>query len=254
LQFTTENKLILIALIKCQSELKSITFDAINPHFKAKYLTLAGIQDFTRQILFNNDLAVIQSIEFDEQKSFVQTCLVHSSGQMISFNSPLIIGKNDMQGLGSAITYAKRYALSSLLSISGDDEDDDANLAVKQKPSTKAEVQKVEDPLDFVLNLGSIKNKKLGELDEQKLRDVRAWLGNEIKKDPKGPKTKFYQFACGQIEKVLKKNYDPYKGDPVSKSPPQLTVKIPVNLQDDQWPPEDKTQPFYENPFEEYQE
>lgn len=241
--FSVDQKQIFKSIVQCQSELKSIAYDSSNPHFKNKYVSLPAIQDFIRPILYKHKLAVLQSIEVLDDKFLVQTILAHESGEMISFNSPLIVSQNTMQGLGSAITYAKRYALSSILNISGD-EDDDANLASSSKniQSKQSEQKQTlpDNPLDFVLNLGTIKNKKLGEIDEAKLRDVGNWLSAEIKKAPKAPKSRFYGVAYGQIKKALKVFEDQAK--PKDAPPDDFDMQ--------NFAPDDSSQDV-KNPFEE---
>jgi hypothetical protein len=129
------------ALAKAQSEIESIPFNRINPHFKSKYADLAITIEKTKPALSKNGLMVIQAVENDGTEYFVESMLVHSSGQWIKSRVNLILNKNDMQGVGSATTYAKRYAAQSLLFVAGDD-DDDANAVSQPKPSPAPPVQK----------------------------------------------------------------------------------------------------------------
>lgn len=90
--------------------------------YKFKYATFANIIDKIKQPLSDNGLSFTQLVNED---GGVTTILMHSSGEYIS--STLVIkGENTPQGIGSTITYSKRYALSSILGICADD-DDDAN-------------------------------------------------------------------------------------------------------------------------------
>ncbi len=123
------------ALAKAQGEFKSISMDKVNPHFKSKYASLTATQEATREVLSKFGLGLIQSIDIENEHYYLETLLSHSSGQWTSSRLKLILEKNNMQGLGSAITYAKRYAWQAILGVVGD-EDDDGNAA-SQKPQAQ---------------------------------------------------------------------------------------------------------------------
>lgn len=117
------------AVSKAQAEIKPAVLDMTNPHYKSKYASLTSILEAIREPLAKNNLAVLQQVETDEDGYWINTILAHSSGQEISNSFRLIVNKNDMQGLGSAITYGRRYGISALLGVV-DTEDDDGNGAV----------------------------------------------------------------------------------------------------------------------------
>ncbi len=120
------------ALSKFQGEIKNPGNTADNPFFKSKYAPLNEILNVARPILAKNGLSVIQTPSGDGQNIILTTTLIHSSGEWIE--SPELVLKADKataQGAGSAITYARRYALSAILGISSED-DDDGNIAEKQ--------------------------------------------------------------------------------------------------------------------------
>lgn len=135
-----ESKDLFTALAKALGEMTAVPLDAVNPHFKSKYATLAATQDIARAPLSKNGLALIQSVETDGDNYFVESMITHSTGQFLKSKMKLILFKADMQGLGSATTYAKRYAAQALLGLSGD-EDDDGNAA-SAPPGQKPPVQK----------------------------------------------------------------------------------------------------------------
>jgi len=121
---TSENTdKIIPAYIKAEHEVGAVKKTASNPHFRSKYADLEAVMDACSDALARNGLAVWQSIS-DGQ---LITRLFHTSGQWMEGNTPLIIAKNDMQGLGSAFTYARRYGLMAILGIAP--EDDDGNAA-----------------------------------------------------------------------------------------------------------------------------
>lgn len=121
------------ACAKAQLEMKHAAKTAVNPAFRSKYADFASIVDAAR-VYAQHGIAVWQDVTLTEQGAAVVTRLAHTSGQWIEFG-PLTVplGKRDAHGVGSATTYAKRYALSAALGIAAD-EDDDGNAAVA--PST----------------------------------------------------------------------------------------------------------------------
>lgn len=122
------------ALSKAQAEIKPAVLDMTNPHFKSKYASLTSILEAIREPLAKNNLCVLQQVESIDESYWITTILAHSSGQEISNSFRLIVNKNDMQGLGSAITYGRRYGISALLGVV-DTEDDDGNQAsIKSNP------------------------------------------------------------------------------------------------------------------------
>ena len=118
------------ALVSAQSEFKVIGFDKTNPHFKSKFASLTAIVEHISPILAKNDLAISHHINIDGENLVLRTRLFHKSGTTLETEVPLILAKRDMQSLGSAVTYAKRYAISALLNLVTD-EDDDGNHASK---------------------------------------------------------------------------------------------------------------------------
>lgn len=230
------------ALSKAQGEFKAIPFDKVNPHYKSKYASLSATLDSVRPHLKNNGLSVIQSVGSDENGYHLCTRLVHSSGQFIASTLKLMVGRNDMQGLGSAITYAKRYALQAMLGIAGD-EDDDGNAAAdsvkKNQSSQKNEQQRPKtEPKDVVLKVGSKNDgKKLGELDAQTLDALLKWCKSKMNENPKPKNIKYIQFIYGSAKKVME-GIEPKNPDPSPQSMPQT---------------ENESQENY-NPFDDFNE
>ena len=116
-----------MALAKAQGQIEGAKKDSINPHFKNRYADLASVWDACREALTKNGLSVVQSAENNESGYGVTTMLLHTSGQWMRGTLYLKPMKDDAQGAGSALTYARRYALSSMVGIAP--EDDDANAA-----------------------------------------------------------------------------------------------------------------------------
>lgn len=121
-------KEIFTALIAAQGEFTPALKDTNNAFFKSKYATLDNVVEVIRPVLKKYKLAFLQTTETLDGQLVLKTMLIHESAEWIFFHYPLNPIKNDPQGLGSALTYAKRYSLCSLLGIVAD-EDDDGNSA-----------------------------------------------------------------------------------------------------------------------------
>lgn len=116
------------ALIAVQSSIKAAPEDSLNPHFKSRYADLASVWGACREALSKNNLAVIQSPTFAEGRVILTTRLMHKSGEWVENDLSIKPDKDTAQGIGSCITYARRYSLSALIGIVTD-EDDDGNAA-----------------------------------------------------------------------------------------------------------------------------
>ena len=125
---------VLSALVKAKSEIGKVAKGANNPFFKSKYADLPAILDVVEPALANNGLALLQPIA----DGVVISTFVHESGQFVSIEGQELVAakQNDPQAMGSAITYARRYSLSSALSINAD-KDDDGEAAMKVARSPK---------------------------------------------------------------------------------------------------------------------
>lgn len=118
------------ALSKAQGQMKNPVKNKNNPAFKgAKYADLAAIMDAIREPLSTNGLALVQAPSLDDAGQVrIVTRLMHASGEWLQESCSVPVATKSAQGIGSAITYGRRYAMSSLLGIAADD-DDDANAA-----------------------------------------------------------------------------------------------------------------------------
>lgn len=122
-------KELVTALCKAQGRFGIAEFDCTNPHFKSRYASLTSVMNVVRKPLADEGLSIVQIVEETDVGMFLETKLFHSSGQWLTGRMPLFLSKKDMQGLGSAVTYAKRYAIAAMLGVVSDD-DDDGNAAV----------------------------------------------------------------------------------------------------------------------------
>lgn len=125
------------ALALAQAAMGPVLKDATNPAFKRgndplKYATLQSVLDACMPALSANGIAVLQPPCEVDGKHCVKTIFAHESGETVECVVPLIVAKNDMQGYGSAVTYARRYGLMAMAGIAP--EDDDGNAAAAAAP------------------------------------------------------------------------------------------------------------------------
>ena len=113
------------ALAKAQGEISPAPMDRDNPFFKSKYATLTSLWESARAALAKNGLAVTQVTDLADNGDVVLiTTLLHSSGEWMGGVYPVRAKDNAPQTLGSALTYARRYAFGALVGLTSDDDDD----------------------------------------------------------------------------------------------------------------------------------
>lgn len=112
------------ALCKAQANFEDAVKDATNPAFRNKYASLASVWEAARKPMTDAGLSLVQLPEESEPGTVkIKTMLIHSGGGHISSVCVLPVTKQDAQGYGSAITYARRYAMMAMLGICADDDD-----------------------------------------------------------------------------------------------------------------------------------
>lgn len=122
------------ALVKAQAVIRPAIKDKTNPAFRSKYADLGAVWEACRALLADNGLSVVQMPEASEPGYVaLTTLLLHVSGEFISSTATAPLVKNDPQGVGSALTYLRRYALAAVVGVVAD-EDDDGNAASNTQP------------------------------------------------------------------------------------------------------------------------
>jgi hypothetical protein len=136
------------ALAKAQASIQGAQKGNLNPHFKSKYADLASVWDACREALTSNGLSILQLTESDDPALVsVRTILGHESGQWVSSSLTMRPTKPDPQGIGSALTYARRYALAAMVGVAP--EDDDGNAASRPTETiTQEQAQNIRARLD----------------------------------------------------------------------------------------------------------
>lgn len=126
------------ALAKAQGAMRHAVKDSVGQvgHQKVKYADLASVWDAIREPLSSNGLAVLQRVANEPEGVIITTMLVHSSGEWVRDRLVLPIAQRTPQGVGSVITYGRRYALSALVGVAPED-DDGAAAEGAQRPQEK---------------------------------------------------------------------------------------------------------------------
>lgn len=188
-----------IALAKFQGSLEQPSLNSevevetkMGGKYKFKYADLSECKRAAKQPLAENELAVCQLIEDDYS---IRTILLHSSGQWISSKVRMPSNTANAQSIGSAITYAKRYAFCAILGIVADD-DEDANIAsgnTTQKEQPKEQPKKANSNEKKELTRDHINN-------ESAMESISKW----IYKNEKKAKESNQPFS---VESLINKSY-----------------------------------------------
>lgn len=134
---STEINELATALSKAQGELKDAAMDSVNPHFKNEYASLDSMLKEIRPTFSKYGLSFVQFLETANERFCLTTRLMHASGQWLEGELSLILNKNDMQGIGSATTYARRYSLQAIAGINQEKDDDGQSSARPQVQAPK---------------------------------------------------------------------------------------------------------------------
>lgn len=130
-------KNIATALVKAQKAFGTALKTSTNPHFRSRYADLSACVEAVIDSLNNNGIALIQRNYEDNTGVTVETLFVHESGEILECGKLHVpASKQDPQGYGSALTYARRYSLMAACGIAP--EDDDGNAASRKAPSYDA--------------------------------------------------------------------------------------------------------------------
>ena len=180
------------ALAKAQGELFAAKKDSINPHFKSKYADLASVWEACREALSSNGLSVTQMpAEFQNNIMTLVTRISHSSGEWLEQTMTCPVGKPDPQGIGSCLTYMRRYALAAVVGVYQDDDDaNSASYAPKERPATltddelsKIKLLAVATHSDVAKIAQFYGKKELHEIERLHFNKIIEQLEKKLKKD-----------------------------------------------------------------------
>jgi len=189
-------KTIATSLAAAQINMGKALKQSNNPHFRSKYADLGSVMDACLPALNEHGIAVIQPTGEDEQGRFVETILIHGeSGEQLSCRVPLIVSKNDMQGYGSAVTYARRYGLMAMAGIAPEDDDGNAaaKAAPKQEPPKPISAEQFQEMNDLIFDTETDEVKfcaywKVDELNQMNAKQAADAIAMLKKKKARAPK------------------------------------------------------------------
>ncbi len=190
-------KSIATALASAQINMGKALKQANNPHFRSKYADLGSVMDACLPALNEHGIAVIQPTGEDDTGRFVETIMIHGeSGEQLSCRVPLIVSKNDMQGYGSAVTYARRYGLMAMAGIAPEDDDGNAaaKAAPKQEPPKPISADQLQEINDLIFDTETDEVKfcaywnvdELNQMNAKQAADAIAMLKKKKAQAPKG--------------------------------------------------------------------
>lgn len=123
-------------LLSVQRKIGAVTKSSSNPHFRSKYADLNEVLDVAKEALNSEGIFITQSPGANEFGKYLETALIDSdSGQQVQGRVFFSGSEENMQKIGAAITYARRFGLVSLLAL--ESEDDDGETAVGRAPEVK---------------------------------------------------------------------------------------------------------------------
>lgn len=163
------------ALSAFQKDVKQPKKDANNPFFKSKYVPLENVIEVIHEAAGKHGLAELTypATSEDGMQHGVGVVITHSSGEFIQFPPVLLKpAKNDPQGVGAALTYSRRYALSAAFGIASETDDDGNSISGGAKPKSQPkknepdELSKQEEEIIEVLN--TLQNLGINRMEVQK--------------------------------------------------------------------------------------
>lgn len=202
-QSTTINELAK-ALVTFQIKVDNIKKDAKNPFFKSTYASLSNILDAIKEPLCECGLSISQ---FPEGDYSLTTRIMHESGEWMEASYSMKPVKDDPQGRGSCITYQRRYAIASVLSLNID-EDDDGNHATHGSNSTSKKINTNTQWKEEYANSEYNNQNDLMKSDKKWLNKGTKDWDNAMKKLEKGEVTidkicEFYKVSAATKQEML---------------------------------------------------
>jgi hypothetical protein len=163
------------AFLEAQRAITFASKDATNPHFKNKYADLPSVVDAVKPALNGAGIAFIQSATpSDDSKLHLTTRLIHTSGEWIEDTLVMPLPKQDPQGYGSAMTYARRYALAAITGLYQDDDDGNAGSGVAIKVDIHGGVTPKQMEAIGTFALSELQRKEIATAYTKRKRELKA--------------------------------------------------------------------------------
>lgn len=169
------------ALIAAQTEMPKAKKSEANPFFKSKFAPLHEVMPLALETLNKHGITVVQMVGNIEGGSALTTMLIHNTGEFIAADQPLVLDKENPQGQGSAITYARRYALMSAIGMVADEDDDGNKASIKKSGAPVSVPQKRRASVNQVQMLAQKVQRELKMWDrEQVISFLDAAIGKDV--------------------------------------------------------------------------
>jgi hypothetical protein len=178
------------ALAKAQMEITPSEKNRKNPHFKSDYSDLLSTWEACREALCANELSVMQTVGQKGDKSYLFTTLGHSSGEWATSEIPLLNTQANMQGLGSALTYARRYGISAICGVCPSDDDGNAATFIDtiQLADICDQISQDYNPRElYNLILKQVKVQTFSRIPGDKHAAISKWISDR-QKEQRAPK------------------------------------------------------------------
>lgn len=181
-----------LSMAKAQGAMRGALKDAANPFFKSKYADLASVWDDCRMPLSANEIAVFQMPTAAGAKVTITTLLAHSSGEWLESDLEMRSKDESPQGIGSVISYARRYALAAMVGVYQIDDDgegahgrhgnaDAAPEGRPQKPQNYAEAKRLADKFRKALDSENDSEVYDVHVEANKNQDLYLAAGQQLK-------------------------------------------------------------------------
>jgi len=173
------------ALLKAQKEIGGAKKGADNPFFKKKYADLGTVMEACKDAFNENGITVLQPVISEGDSTYVETVLLHESGEFIS--ARMIVScknKDNPQEMGSAISYAKRYSLQALAFIPSEDDDGESVAKVyrapakPEAPKPQPKVQTLADEIDAHMNETDAEKQRKEKLSKMIWASINKRISN----------------------------------------------------------------------------
>lgn len=199
-----------------------------NPHFKSKYADLAACVEAVIDALNENGIALIQKTHLDETGVTVETVFVHESGEAMDGGKLHVpAAKQDPQGYGSALTYARRYSLMAACGIAPEDDDGNAGTKARQtqsradKDAEAKRQQRGQELEDLALHLIDCHR------EGSDLEAIKIWYNDKTWTKADESDEKLYVWGLlkteSKLRSTIKANHPDRKGAPNEAGPEATT-------------------------------
>jgi hypothetical protein len=169
------------ALVKAQKAFGPALKSSTNPHFKSRYADLAACVEAVIEGLNTNGVMLMQQCHESDNGVIVETLFVHESGETMSAGKLHVpAAKQDPQGYGSALTYARRYSLMAACGIAPEDDDGNSGAKSLAKAIVSAKVTPTAGAMDQLTKEDQDKLQSLSRLVVAELAKGNDWSAYEI--------------------------------------------------------------------------